>query len=440
MPASPRILRPLRARDYRWLLGSLALSLCSEGLWLVAAVWQVVALGGGPSQVSVVLTASAAGLLVTVLAGGVVADRVPQRTILIAVEAVRVVAIGAAALLSVSGTLELWHLTVVSLAGGCASGMYYPAYSALLPSIVPPKDLLPANGMEGVLRPVVQQALGPAAGGIVVAAISPGIALAASAATALLAGVCAAAIRTRAVRRDLTAVQNRAGSAVQAMLRDLAEGFRYMVATRWFLATLVFAVALVFFVVGPMEVLVPFAVRDRAGGGPADHAMVLAAFGIGGAVASAVMASLPMPRRYLTTMNMMWAIAALPLLAFGLANDRWVMLIAALAVGAFLNAPMVIWGTLLQRRVPPAMLGRASSLDFFVSLLLMPVSMAAAGPVGEAAGLTWTFAIAAVTPVVIGVVVITAFGLARDELEHPLHDDDILTPTPPVVPTSAPLP
>jgi hypothetical protein len=46
---------------------------------------------------------------------------------------------------------------------------------------------------------------------------------------------------------------------------------------------------------------------------------------------------------------------------------------------------MVIWGTLLQRRVPPHLLGRVSSLDFFVSLALMPVSMALAGPAGAEA-------------------------------------------------------
>ena len=57
------------------------------------------------------------------------------------------------------------------------------------------------------------------------------------------------------------------------------------------------------------------------------------------------------------------------------------MLLALFVVGVADGAGMVIWGTLLQRRVPPAMLGRVSSLDFFVSLALMPISMALAGPV-----------------------------------------------------------
>jgi hypothetical protein len=86
------------------------------------------------------------------------------------------------------------------------------------------------------------------------------------------------------------------------------------------------------------------------------------------------------------------------------------------------SAPMVIWGTLLQRRVPPALLGRVASLDFFVSISLMPVSMAVAGPVSEAIGLTNTFLIAGLVPAVVAAVAIVWAKLPKDELAHPLRD------------------
>ena len=79
--------------------------------------------------------------------------------------------------------------------------------------------------------------------------------------------------------------------------------------------------------------------------------------------------------------------AACPLLAMGFATAVWQLVVSAFVSGALFSAPMVIWGTLLQRRVPPHMLGRVASLDFFVSVSLMPVSMALAGPVSEAIGL-----------------------------------------------------
>ena len=145
---------------------------------------------------------------------------------------------------------------------------------------------------------------------------------------------------------------------------------------------------------GPFEVLVPFVVKDRLGGDAGDHALVLAAFGVGGALGSLGMASMKMPRRYLTWMNLVWGIACLPLVVIGYATELWTVVVSAFVLGVLFSAPMVIWGTLLQRRVPPELLGRVASLDFFVSIALMPVSMALAGPVSEAIGVSTTFLIA----------------------------------------------
>jgi hypothetical protein len=89
-------------------------------------------------------------------------------------------------------------------------------------------------------------------------------------------------------------------------------------------------------------------------------------------------------------------------------------------MGAGFQAGMGIWGTLLQRRVPPELLGRVSSLDFFVSLSFMPLSMALAGTVSEVVGLTTTFLVAGLTPPVLAVVAILAARMPADEIAHPL--------------------
>jgi MFS family permease len=195
-----------------------------------------------------------------------------------------------------------------------------------------------------------------------------------------------------------------------------------MVRTPWLLATLLFAAVMILVVMGPLEVLIPFLVKDRLGGGPSGHATVMAAFGIGGAVGSLVAASFPMPRRYLTVMNLGWGVGCLPMLAMGLATQLWVVVAAAFVLGALFSGPMVIWGTLLQRRVPPELLGRVSSLDFFVSVSLLPVSMALAGPVGDAVGLTTTFVVAGLLPSAFAVVAVVWARLPQDELAHPLDD------------------
>jgi MFS family permease len=416
MTALPRALAPLRHRRYRWLAASLAWSLLSQGLWAVAVVWQVVALGGGPAGLSLVAGLSAGGLLASTLLGGALADRLPQRYILLAVALAQAAAVAVVAALSLLDLLALAHLAAVSLVGGLAMGLYYPAYSALVPALMPEGDLLAANGLEGVVRPVLAQAAGPAAAGYLVAALSPGAALAAGACASLAAAACVAAIPATAVRRE-PGVEP--GAGLRGLFGDVHEGFRYMVGTPWLLATLLFASVMLLVFIGPFEVLVPFAVKD-AGGGPSQHAAVLAAFGIGGALGSLAVASYRLPRRYLTVMNLLWGLGCVPLVVFGFTTRLWVMLLAGAVMGATFQAGTVIWGTLLQRRVPAALLGRVSSLDFFVSLSFMPLSMALAGPVSELLGLRATFLLGGLAPTVLAVVAILAARLPADETAHPL--------------------
>jgi MFS family permease len=427
----PRALTPFRHASYRRLAVALTLSTFAAGVWLVALVWEVIRIDGGPAQLSVVSTAGAVGVLLPSLLGGVVADRIPQKLILLVVAAVELVSMALVSALSITDQTELWHLAAASGVAGMAMAFYYPAYSAWLPALVPESDLMAVNGFEGMVRPTVGQAIGPAVAGAVVGAVSPGAALAVAAAACLLGLVALATVPLTPVRRDFEAEGQRGNPVVSALV-DMREGYRYMVRTPWLLATLLFASLMILVMMGPLEVLVPFLIKDRLGGGPSDHAWVLAAFGIGGAVGSLAMASFPMPRRYLTLMNLMFGFACLPLLVMGLATAVWQLVASALVSGAMFAAPMVIWGTLLQRRVPVHMLGRVASLDFFVSVSLMPVSMALAGPVSEAIGLRATFAIAGVAPCIFAVIAIIWARLPEDELAHPLRDADTDEPVEPV--------
>jgi len=418
----PRALTPFRHPAYRRLALALVLSTFASGVWVVAQVWEVIRIGGGPGQLSVVSTCGAIGVLLPALLGGVVADRVPQKLILLGVATVELSAMTLVAVLSITDSTRLWHLAAVALVTGMGMAFYYPAYSAWLPALVPESDLMAVNGFEGMVRPTIGQAIGPGVAGAVVGAVSSGAAVAVAAVAALAALVALAQVPLTPVRREVDAddVPRR---PVRSALADVAEGMRYMVRTPWLLATLLFASVMILAMMGPFEVLIPFLIKDRLGGGPGDHALVMAAFGIGGAIGSLAMASQRMPRRYLTVMNLMWGVGCLPFLAIGYATEVWVVVVGAFALGVMFSAPMVIWGTLLQRRVPAHMLGRVASLDFFVSISLMPVSMALAGPVSDAIGLRTTFVIAAVVPGLAAVVATWWARLPQDELAHPLRDE-----------------
>ena len=76
--STPRALRPLRNPAYRWLAAALVASMVGAGIWIVALVWQIVAIGGGATELSLVAGASAIGMLLTTLLGGALADRIPS--------------------------------------------------------------------------------------------------------------------------------------------------------------------------------------------------------------------------------------------------------------------------------------------------------------------------------------------------------------------------
>ncbi|WLQ08384.1 MFS transporter [Arthrobacter oryzae] len=422
---TPKALRPFAHREYRVLIAALAISIFGSGMWAVAMVYQVIHLGGGPLELSLVAAAGSVGLVAFVLAGGIAADRVPQRLLIIAVEGTNLAVIAAISGLALAGWLQLWHLAVGAFVLGVGAAFFFPAYSAILPRILPPEDLLAANGMEGTMRPILQQAAGPAVAGILVAALSPSHAVTGVAACHLLAFIILNFLGRHAL--EAPGADSRpagGGPAVEragtSLLHDLREGVSYTVRTPWLLWTLVWACISVLFLIGPIEVLLPFVVRDQLGGDSRMFGFLLAVMGAGGAAASLATASFALPRRYLTVMMVSWGAGSLPLAAVGIMDSFWMLAAALFIFGATGGAGMVIWGTLLQRRVPPHLLGRVSSLDFFVSLALMPVSMALAGPAAEVVP-TWViFLVAGGVCPVMAVVAMVVARMPADELAHPL--------------------
>lgn len=419
--ALPRALTPFTSPAYTVLAFAMCMSVFGSGLWAVALVGRVMALGGTALQLSLVTAAGALGTVVFVLVGGVTADRVRLTVILRCVEAVNFTTAVTLTVLTWTGLLTLWQLGIAAFAFAGALGFFYPAYSAALPRILPAEQLLAANGVEGTARPLLQTAAGPAVGGVLAGLAFPGLGVLAIACCHLAA--FAFMMRLRIPSEGVAAGGHppQPPAARRAALRDLADGFLYSVHTPWLLWTLLWGMSAVFLFMGPLEVLVPFLVVDTLGGTVSAYGALLGLYGISSAVGSAVTASLPLPRHYLTTMVWLWGFGTLP---FGLvgSTDSWWVMAAALAVfGMTGGAGQVIWGTLLQRRVPIHMLGRISSLDFFVSLSLMPVSMAVAGPVSHvlsAQAIFW--GVAVLTPA-LGVVAVWAGRMYRDQAAHPLR-------------------
>lgn len=449
----PRALEPFRLGRYRVLAFAMFVSVFGAGMWAVALVHQVLQLDGTAVDLSAVTAVGALGMLVFVLVGGIAADRFPLARVLRLVETANLLTAGTVAVLVLADGLRLWHLAAAAFVFGGGLGFFYPAYSASLPRILPARQLLAANGVEGTARPLLQQAAGPAVAGLLIGLVAPGgalvlIALCHAAALVLLLrlhvpghdagadpvpGAGSAGDSTSepvtAAGAVVTAPVPGAGEpsppqeavgALRSVRQDLMEGVSYTLRTPWLLWTLLWAVLAVFLLLGPLEVLVPFLVRDRLGGDASTFGYLLACYGGASAAASLVVASLPLPRRYLSWMIVLWGFGTLPFGLVATTDSFWVMALCLAFVGAGDGAGMVLWGTLLQRRVPRHMLGRVSSLDFFVSIALMPVSMAVAGPVAQVVPLPVIFWTVALLTPALGLVALWAGRMREDELAHPL--------------------
>jgi len=163
-------------------------------------------------------------------------------------------------------------------------------------------------------------------------------------------------------------------------------------------------------------------VRNELGGEASDFGLVLACGGIGSILAALVLGQRGLPRRHITFMYSAWTIGSLALVGFGLAGAVWQMQVISFLEGAFFTAGMVVWGTLVQTLVPGELLGRVTSLDWFVSTSLVPVSFALTGPVSAGLGAQTTLIAAGIAAAVATIVFLFVPGVRDTERDDSLRD------------------
>lgn len=379
-----RILQPLRLRDFRLLWTGMAASMLGDGIYLVAVAFQAYELDNEPSALALVGLAWTGAMVVFLLLGGVMSDRFARRRVLMAADVMRAVALAAMGALSLTGALELWMLVALAGLYGAGEAFFGPSFSALIPEIVPTEQLVQANAVEHSVRPLAAQMLGPALGGAIVAAAGPGTGFLIDAATFGLSFGCLAAMRTREAPKE------RGPGA----LREIRAGLRYVRSQTWLWATLIGASVSLLVFWGPEEVLVPYVVKNEMGGGAGDFGLVLALAGLGSASGSFFMGRRDLPRRPVNATYLCFGLGPLPLCFYALATETWHLMALGFAMSFAFGAGMVIWSTMMQTRVPRELLGRVTSLDWFVSIGLVPVSLALTAPVSEAIGIDATFVVA----------------------------------------------
>ncbi len=253
------MLQPLRERDFALLWIGLSVSLLGDGIYFVALAFQAYALENDPSALALVGVAFSVGLVAAMPVAGLTSDRRARRGVLMGSDAARAAIIGTVGALSLGGALELWSLAALVALFGVAEAFHYPAFQPLVAELLPPEQLVRANSLEWFVRPLAMRVAGPVLGGLAVAALSPGGAFLLDAGTFVLSLGCVAAMRTRTVPSPTGA----------SMAGELRDGLRYVRSQTWLWGTLLAASLALLAFYGPVEVLVPYIVRNDLDAGAA---------------------------------------------------------------------------------------------------------------------------------------------------------------------------
>jgi MFS family permease len=277
------------------------------------------------------------------LTGGIVSDRAERRRVLIAADVGRALVVALTGVLSLAGVLEIWHLVVLAVLYGAGEAFFGPAFGALIPEIVAPQQLVEANSLDQLVRQGCERLLGPALGGFIVAAIGVGGAFLVDAATFAMSAVCIWALRVRSLPAPSTEDSDRGA---------LREGLAFVRSQPWLWATLIAASLSMLLFLGPLEVLLPFVIRNDLDAGAGGYGAVLAAGGAGSILMSLIVSQREPPRRYLTFAYGMWTFSTVAFIGYAFGTALWQFMAFSVIFGALETAGMVVWGTLMSSRVP----------------------------------------------------------------------------------------
>ena len=397
-------------------LGSTTSSL-GDAVVQIALVFAVLHIGGTATDIGLIAALQTVARVVFLLAGGVWADRLRRQFVMLAADVLRGGVEAVLAVLLLTGHARVWEIAVGAVLYGIGASFFGPASTGLTPETVPADQLQQANSLLDLPQSLFSVG-GPAVGGVLIAVFGTGWLFAFDAATFVVSVISLAMLRLPA--RSLPA----AGSFVA----DLAEGWHELAIRPWYWINLM-AHACWNFAVPALLVLGPV-ICARSLGGATAWGLISASFGVG-AVAAGLFVLRVKPRRPLVVGNLLLTLGALPLLALAVTRSVPVICVANGLSGFGLVALNGLWTPTMQVLIPENVRSRVNSYDWLVSLVIMPVGYAVAGPLASAVGYTTTLVAAAIVisvPCALVVLVPGVRGVHRNaagEIVGPATADDV---------------
>jgi MFS family permease len=380
----PERLGPLAGREFKLLFSATLITTAGDRLAAIALAFAVLGLAGaGPSDLGIILAVRQAVEIGVLLFGGVLSDRLPRNFVLGGASLVQAGAQAATAALVLGGGAPIAAIVAVQALYGAGAGLVDPAERGLVQQTVSSEHLQQANALLGLSRNVVT-VVGYAVGGAIVVAASPGVALAADAATFVICALLLVEIRVG---------KRPARTEPSSFLRELYEGWQEFTSRTWLWTTvLLFGFGNMLYA-GCWVVLGPSIAETHLGGAGA-WAIVLAVGGIG-ALVGGVVALRIRPARPLLVCCLAACPILLELVGLALQVPTAVLAVFAFVASIGLSIHLALWSTVFQQHVPEHAQSRVSSYDSLGSFVLIPLGMAIVGPLAASMGTSATVWLAA---------------------------------------------
>jgi MFS family permease len=385
----------LHYRDFALLWSGQSVSLVGNGMFTVALPLEVLRLDGSSLDLALVVSARTIPMVLMMLAGGTVVDRISRRAVMLVSDICSGTLVATAAVLTALDEIHIWELALLGAGFGLANAFFKPASTAIVTDILPPKALMSASSLSTLSQSLTQFLVGPLAGGILVAAFGIAWAFGIDAASFIVSAACLAAMQQ--TRRPTAS-----GTRLIAALR---EGVRYCRSQAWLWWSIIAVGVTNIVCISPLAILQPLLVARVFHGGSIGLGLIYSSSGVGGATASLCASRWP-PRRRVMSIWVSWASSGAGVVALGLAPTLWAAAVFAGVTWFFLTYGNVVWFPLMQQEVPPDLLGRASAVDWAVSLALVPLGTITAGVMVPLIGVRLTLIIGGAIAVASGLILL----------------------------------
>jgi MFS family permease len=386
-------LEPLRGRNFRLLFAARSLSYFGTYLAPIAVAFAVLDLTGSASDTGIAFACWTLAQVSTLMIGGVVADRLPRRLLMVASDTANVCVRSLMGALLLSGHARIWEIFVLQALGGAATAFYSPASSGLVPEVVEKAQLQQANAFMGIAR-YLAFPLGAATGGAIVATIGSGPALLVDAGTYAASALLLGGMRLSARARSVAAPN---------FLRELREGWQAFTEHTWVWLLTVW-VALYFLITyAPFFVLGPYIAKHELGGAGA-WGTVVTGEGIG-ALVGAIVGLRVRPGRPWIVVGTVFALTAVQSVLLAAHVSFVAITFAAVLAGFSFSFGSLIFETGVQHAIAPDKLSRVSAYNWMCAMVFLPLGYALAGPIADGVGMSGYLVFGAVWIVVTTLIV-----------------------------------